>query len=116
MIILLMLKCDSEGNKFVDMELLEVPKNLDISKLQPLVVEDSLESIRTINGKEKEVVVPMGTYVFDRTIGKYGGYRIPLNKHEKNIILIFLISLVLNSCQISGLNFGLFAFIKATEN
>jgi len=71
-------KCDSEGNKFVDMELLEVPKNLDISKLQPLVVEDSLESIRTINGKEKEVVVPMGTYVFDRTIGKYGGYRIPL--------------------------------------
>ncbi|MBF1602195.1 MAG: hypothetical protein HXO29_08125 [Prevotella sp.] len=71
-------KCDSEGNKFVDMELLEVPKNIDISKLQPLVVEDSLESIRTIDGKEKEVVVPMGTYVFDRTIGKYGGYRIPL--------------------------------------
>ncbi len=71
-------KMDKLGNKFVDLELSEKPTGLDVSKLQPLVVEDQLESFTTIDGKEEEVTVPQGTYLFNSSIGKFGGYRIPL--------------------------------------
>ena len=71
-------KMDKLGNKFVDLELSEKPTGLDVSKLQPLVVEDQLESFTTIDGKEEEVTVPQGTYFFNSSIGKFGGYRIPL--------------------------------------
>ena len=42
-------KCDSEGNKFVRYGTIRSSKNLDISELQPIVVEDSLSPIRTID-------------------------------------------------------------------
>ena len=70
--------CDAEGNKFVDLELSDRPSGLDISKLQPLVVDEQLESSKTINGKEEKIIVPKGTYSFDSSIGKFGGYRVPL--------------------------------------
>lgn len=73
-----LIKSDENGNKFVDMELLEKPDKIDVSKLQPLVVEEELESFRTIEGKEKEMVVPVGKYYFVRSVGQNGGYRIPL--------------------------------------
>lgn len=69
---------DASGNKFVDLELAEKPVGLDISKLQPLVVEEQLESFNTVDGKEEEMTVPQGTYSFDSSIGNFGGYRIPL--------------------------------------
>lgn len=69
---------DTEGNKFVDLELLERPKGLDVCKLQPVVVEDQLESFSTINGKEEKMTVQKGVYSFDSSIGKFGGYRVPL--------------------------------------
>jgi len=69
---------DVLGNKFVDLELAEKPVGLDTRKLQPLVVEEELESFNTVNGKEEEMTVPQGTYSFDSSIGKFGGYRIPL--------------------------------------
>lgn len=72
------IKSDAEGNKFVDLELSDRPSGLDISKLQPLVVDEQLESSKTINGKEEKIIVPKGTYSFDSSIGKFGGYRVPL--------------------------------------
>ena len=72
------IQSDAEGNKFVDLELLEKPEELDISKLQPLVVEEQLESFNTIDGKEEKMIVPKGSYSFDSSIGKFGGYRVPL--------------------------------------
>lgn len=72
------IQSDANGNKFVELELLEKPIDLDVSKLQPVVVEEQLESFNTINGKEEEIIVPKGSYSFDTSIGKFGGYRIPL--------------------------------------
>lgn len=69
---------DKGGNKFVDLELSKKPAGLDISKLQPLVVEENLESFSTVNEKEEKMTVPKGSYSFDSSIGKFGGYRIPL--------------------------------------
>lgn len=72
------IKADQYGNKFVDLELSEKPAELDISRLQPLVVEEELQSSSTVNGKLQDITVPQGTYSFDKSIGEFGGYRIPL--------------------------------------
>jgi hypothetical protein len=72
------IKSDSEGNKFVDLELAEKPTGINLNKLQPLVIEEQLEGFNSINNKEKELIVSQGSYSFDRSVGKFGGYRIPL--------------------------------------
>lgn len=72
------IKSDSEGNKFVDLELAEKPTGVNLNKLQPLVIEEQLEGFNSINNKEKELIVSQGSYSFDRSVGKFGGYRIPL--------------------------------------
>ena len=69
---------DAQGNKFVDVELAESSSTLDTKKLQPLVVEEQLESYATVNNKEELMVVPKGTYQFNSSIGEFGGYRIPI--------------------------------------
>lgn len=69
---------DAQGNKFVDVELAESSSTLDTKKLQPLVVEEQLESYATVNNKEELMVVPKGTYQFNSSIGKFGGYRVPI--------------------------------------
>ncbi len=71
------IKRDSEGNKFVDLELAEKPTGIDLNKLQPLVIEEQLEGFNFINN-ENELIVSQGSYSFDSSIGKFGGYRIPL--------------------------------------
>lgn len=70
------IKRDSEGNKFVDLELAEKPTGVDLNKLQPLVIEEQLEGFNFINNNE--LIVSQGSYSFDSSIGKFGGYRIPL--------------------------------------
>lgn len=72
------IKSDSEGNKFVDLELAEKPTGVNLNKLQPLVIEEQLEGFNSINNKENELIVSKGSYSFDRSVGKFGGYRIPL--------------------------------------
>lgn len=72
------IKRDSEGNKFVDLELAEKPTGIDLNKLQPLVIEEQLEGFNFINDKENELIVSQGSYPFDSSVGKFGGYRIPL--------------------------------------
>lgn len=72
------IKSDSEGNKFVDLELAEKPTGVNLNKLQPLVIEEQLEGFNSINNKENELIVSQGSYSFDRSVGKFGGYRIPL--------------------------------------
>lgn len=72
------IKSDSEGNKFVDLELAEKPTGVDLNKLQPLVIEEQLEGFNSIDNKENELIVSQGSYSFDSSVGKFGGYRIPL--------------------------------------
>lgn len=67
---------DQFGNKYVDLEIAERPTTLDVSRLQPLVVEETLESFG--NRVEESMEVPQGTYSFDGSIGELGGYRIYL--------------------------------------
>jgi len=72
------LKCDEEGNKYVDLELSEKPADLDTDKMQPLVVEETLKSYNIVNGEQQKLVVPQGEYPFNSSIGQFGGYRINL--------------------------------------
>lgn len=72
------IKSDENGNKFVDLELAEEPTGIDISKLQPLIVEGELEGFNNVNNEEKEIIISQGSYPFDNSVGEFGGYRIPL--------------------------------------
>lgn len=72
------IQMDANGNIYVKLELSNKNEGLDVHKLQPLVVEEQLQSFSTVNGEEKEMIVPEGTYSFDSSIGEFGGYRIPV--------------------------------------
>ena len=70
------IESDQFGNKYAELEIAERPTTLDVSRLQPLVVEETLESFG--NREEESMEVPQGTYSFDGSIGELGGYRIYL--------------------------------------
>lgn len=71
---------DENGRQYVELALAEGSRNVDVTRLQPLVVEETLEGYATIDSREEVMKVPAGVYPFDKSIGEFGGYRVYLKQ------------------------------------
>ncbi len=61
-------------NKFIVLEFSSDVSGFSSDELQ-FAVEDTLST----DLEESTVIIPQGVYEFDKSIGKWGGYQIPLN-------------------------------------
>lgn len=73
---------DENGRQYVELALAEGSRNVDVTRLQPLVVEETLEGYATIDSREEVMKVPAGVYPFDKSIGEFGGYRVYLKQER----------------------------------